>query len=516
MRRGITIFAALALTHCAFATLIDRAPAYAPDAFGGYASTHVIIRVAPGVAPVHRADGTITLRAATPHAPAIASDAIADVLRSYHAFAIVRAVSPANTDRARRHRLDRYYRVRVPRDTNTPALVRSLNQFAAIETAELDGIGGTLQTIPSDPDFPIQYGLNNTGQDVNGTSGTPNADINAPEAWNIHTGTDNIIIAVIDTGISLSHPDLAGKVVDGRNFNGGPVDDYDDSRFFSHGTHCAGIATALGDNAMGIAGVSWGAKLLSVKTLDTLGIGTESATAEGVVWAADRGAHIASMSLGFLEGNQLLEDAMNYAHAQGMLLVSAAGNIPTDPIYAPAKYDVVIAVGATDNNDQLADFTTTGPEMDLAAPGVDVWSCTDSIFLGDIDSYDFESGTSMACPHVAGAAALIWSYEPTLTNTQLRALIEQHAHDLGDPGWDPQFGHGRLDVFASLRAIAIINCPGDIVTDGAVNSADLSVLLANWDCPAPENSCRYADLTGDGLVDANDLNAILGVWGPCE
>lgn len=517
MHRIASAAIALCVTHVALAASTNYDPserAWAPDTFGGYASTHVVIRVAPGVTPAQH-DGLLTLTGSS-RAAASESEQLATLLASYNVSAIERAAHPANERLAAQFRLDRYYIVRVPAGSDTPALADALSQFSSIEIAELDGIGGILQTFPNDADFGLQYGLHNTGQTISGSPGVADADLDGPEAWSIHTGTDNITIAIIDTGVSQSHPDFAGKLLPGRNFNGGSLDAWDDSLFISHGTHCAGIAAAAGNNGIGVAGVSWGARILPVKVLNDFGGGEETWCANGVIWAADQGAHVGSMSLGYPVGIQFFEDAINYAWASGMVLVAATGNTPGDPISPPARWENVIAVGATNNRDQLASFTTTGPEMDLAAPGVAVWSCVDSFLMGGFDTYAFSDGTSMACPHVAGAAALLWSYDPAMANVHVRDLLELSADDLGAPGWDHQFGHGRVNAFAALSLVTPPGCPADIFSDGVVDAADLNVLLSRWDCPNPDNNCEGGDLTGDGNVDAADLNVLLSAWGPCD
>jgi subtilisin family serine protease len=390
-------------------------PVSAMDVMGGWASTHVIARVREGVAPGRTASGLPTLvHDGRPSA------ALATTLARWGALEITRtgAWRPQNEALARRFGLDRYYTIHVPEGTNTRALAGELNRFAGlIERAEVDGIGGILQTFPNDTHFNLQYALHNTGQNINGQTGTPDADIDAPEAWDLHTGTDARILAMIDTGVSNSHPDLNDKLIPGWNF----VDNNsntDDSWLISHGSHCAGIASAESNNSQGVCGVSWGAKIMPVKVVNLLGSGTEQQCADGVMWAADHGAHVGSMSLGYPDGISYFENAINYAHAQGMVLVAATGNTPGAQIFFPARWENTIAVGATDNRDNLATFTTTGPEMSVSAPGVDVYSCWDVLFQEN--TYSYQSGTSMACPHVSGLALLTWSANTDLTNDEVR------------------------------------------------------------------------------------------------
>jgi len=427
-----------------------------PDTFGGYASTQVVIQVEPGVTPAQGADGGPLLVRRGARAADIEAD-LADLFRRFEVTAIAPTADPPPRDAAlaRELGLDRYYTVFVPEGSDTPALVDELLAHDGyIQRAELDGVGGVMATFPNDPSFNQQYSLHNTGQTIQGQAGVSDADIDAPEAWDLHTGTSDVIVAIIDTGISQSHPELKNKQVPGRNFSSeGSASDTDDSWFLSHGSHCSGIATATTNNGQGIAGVSWGAKLMPIKVLNWFGSGTETECGNGVIWAADHGADVGSMSLGYPDGISFFENAINYAHGQGMVLCASTGNTPGAQIFFPARWTNTIAVGATDNRDLLADFTTTGPQMSVTAPGVDVYSCWDTFFSAN--TYSYESGTSMSCPHVAGLAALVWSANPGLTNDEVRTLIESTADDKGSAGWDPSFGHGRINAYNAVVAAMV-------------------------------------------------------------
>ena len=485
----------------------------APDVVGGWASTHVIVRVVPGVEPGGAEDGRLSLIGVECARDAAVEAAIADTFESWQVSEVTPTADPAprNAALARQLGLDRYYTVRVPVGSDTPRLAAELSTFAGyIELAELDGIGGILQTFPNDTHFGEQYGLHNTGQNINGQVGTPDADIDAPEAWDLHTGTDEIIVAIIDSGVSNSHPDLAGKLIPGWNTYDNN-NNTDDSWLISHGTHCAGIAAAISNNNQGVAGVSWGALIMPIKVLNFLGSGSETQCADGVIWAADHGAHVGSMSLGYPEGISYFENAINYAHAQGMVLVAATGNTPGAPIFPPARWDNVIAVGATDNRDSLASFTTTGPEMSVTAPGVDVYSCWDVLFSAN--TYTLMSGTSMACPHTAGLACLTWSANLSLTNDEVRGIIESTADDKGAPGWDPSFGYGRINAHAAVEAAMSPQFePGDLNCDGAINAFDIDPFVLALTDPAgyamayPDCDHMLADINGDGTVNSFDID----------
>lgn len=250
-------------------------------------------------------------------------------------------------------------------------------------------------------------------------------------------------VAIIDTGIDLDHPDLAvaGDVtfVDGTTTGG---DDH------GHGTHCAGIIAAL-DNDTGVVGVAPEALIYAVKVLNSDGSGYLSDVAAGIEWAIDNEMDIISMSLGTNYNYQTLSTVCEKANAAGIVVVAAAGNDyrrrlsrELNTVDYPARYDSVIAVGATDSADKKASWSSTGPALELAGPGVAVYST-----YWD-DTYDTRSGTSMACPHAAGMAALVLAGEPQLTNDAVRARLQETAEDLGGTGWDQWYGYGLVNAAA--------------------------------------------------------------------
>ncbi|MCX7993793.1 MAG: S8 family serine peptidase [Fimbriimonadales bacterium] len=300
---------------------------------------------------------------------------------------------------------------------------------------------------PNDPSYGQQYGL---------------ARIQANLAWDIWQPQRTVHIAIIDTGIDSNHPDLTNKMrrhangaIYGYNTLNNTTNALDDN---GHGTHCAGIAAAEINNGVGVAGVAvWNpivsnansyAQLMPVKVLSSSGSGSLDAVARGITWAADNGAHILSLSLGAGSGAQQLQDAVNYAWNRGCLVVVAAGNGGSSSPQYPAYYTNSIAVAATDSTDTLASFSQYGSWVDIAAPGVNILSTYPS------NRYQSLSGTSMACPHVAGAAAVLWSHNPNLTNAQLRSALETNV----DP-YQPLSGRtlapnaGRLNVYRALQAV---------------------------------------------------------------
>ena len=320
------------------------------------------------------------------------------------------------------------------------ATVASLRAREDVLYAEPNYLVHALDTNPNDPDYGLyQWGL---------------AKIRAPRAWDIVTGTNSTIIAIVDSGIDLDHPDLscAGKLTAGYDFVNGDDDPDDD---LGHGTHVAGIAGACTDNNLGVAGMSWGARLMPVKVLDHSGSGSYSHLAAGIIYAADHGAQVINLSLGGVFDSQTMFDGVQYAHDRGVLVTAAAGNCAAggsgcsgyiNPIMYPGAYTTTLAVAATDLGDNHAYFSEYHPYVDVAAPGVGIYST----YLGG--GYGAKNGTSMSTPFVSGLAALLRSVDPTLTHDEIQGIIESTAEDLGLPGKDDQFGHGRIDAWRAVSS----------------------------------------------------------------
>ena len=332
------------------------------------------------------------------------------------------------------------FKVDVPPGKEWETIAR-LRARADVLYAEPDYRVYALDTIPNDPGWNLQWGL---------------PKIQAPKAWDIlsTTGGANIIIAIVDSGIDLDHPDFAcpNKLLPGRDFVNNDYNPQDD---YGHGTHVAGIAAACTNNGVGVAGVAWAARLLPVKVLDAAGSGSYSNLAAGIRYAVDNGAHIINLSLGGINDSSTMRDAVSYAVNKGRLVVAAAGNCAvggtgcngkTNPVMYPAAYDEVLAVAATDSDDGHAYFSEYHPYVDVAAPGVNIYST-----LLD-NTYGWFNGTSMATAFVSGLAGLLWSANSGLSASQVRALIESNADDLGAPGKDIYFGHGRINAWRTLDA----------------------------------------------------------------
>ncbi|MGP4072656.1 S8 family peptidase [Piscibacillus sp. B03] len=256
-----------------------------------------------------------------------------------------------------------------------------------------------------------------------------------------HTG-DGVKVAVLDTGIDASHEDLS--VAGGHSvFDDSPYDDGN-----GHGTHVAGTIGAL-DNNVGVVGVAPDAELYAVKVLDENGSGSYAGIAEGIEWAINNDMEIINMSLGGSTSSSVLEEYVDLAYEEGILVVAAAGNSGTflgwfDTVGYPAKYDSAIAVAAVDQNNNRASFSSTGDAVELSAPGVSVLSTVPG---NGYDSYD---GTSMASPHVAGVAAQVWAEKPHLSNVELRELLNSTAQYLGD---SYHYGSGLVQSFDAINYI---------------------------------------------------------------
>ena len=308
---------------------------------------------------------------------------------------------------------------------------------------------------PDDPGFVKQWGM---------------VKVEAAQAWEVTAGSPSVNIAILDTGIDLDHPDLANKIMSNANFGSSPtVDD-----IHGHGTHVAGIAAAMTNNGIGVAGVGCNSTLMNVKVLGDNGSGTYSSVASGIIWAADNGAELINMSLGGSAASSTLEDAINYAWSNGVIVVAAAGNSgSTTPMY-PAYYANCMAVAATDYNDARASFSNYGDWVDVAAPGASIYSTLRN------SGYGYMSGTSMASPHVAGLAALVFTAVSDTDgdgklNDEVRSQIEGTCDDVGVSG----IGYGRINAAQAVGSEpmppgAIIGRVTDAEDGSAISGAEVS------------------------------------------
>jgi subtilisin family serine protease len=317
------------------------------------------------------------------------------------------------------------------------------------------------QVTPNDSLFNYQYALFNKGQQIGWVPGSPvgspNADIKAPQGWEETTGSSSVIIGIVDTGIDLTHPDLKNKIVGtGRDFVNDDLVAADDH---GHGTMVAGVAGAETDNGEGIAGVGWNCRLLPVKVLDQLGLGTEDRIIQGLLWAVENGAKVISLSFGAPTAGLALKDAIRkVVETSGVVVIAPTGNDNT-AVYAPASLDsYVLAVAATDHNDSRWVNSNFGSEVDVAAPGYQIFTTYPVAFSSGALPYRFQDGTSLAAAHVAGLAGLILSLKPELTPAEVMGILRYSADDVNASlykGKDEYIGWGRINMEKALVPLVV-------------------------------------------------------------
>lgn len=330
------------------------------------------------------------------------------------------------------------YKIEIPAGTDANQVISAYKANPDVKLVDVAKKRHIFSTV-TDPLYNEQWGFHAIG---------------AAEARNflgasIREKLSDITVAVIDTGVDVDHEDLQGVLLPGYNV----IDDnneVDDDN--GHGTHVAGIIGAV-PNDKGIIGVAGGVKILPIKALDSNGEGYDFEIAIGIREAVDRGADVINLSLGSNEGSELEADAIKYALAHGVVVIGAAGNDGVESVSYPAAYPGVIAVSAIDPYEVIADFSNTGEEIDLAAPGVNILS-TVPIELdddGNPDGYIYYDGTSMAAPMVAGVAALILAQNPNLKNYEVASILTETAKDLGEEGKDDSYGYGMVDALNALE-----------------------------------------------------------------
>jgi len=409
------------------------------------------------------------------------------------------------------------------------AAMNSFEQIPSVKFAEPDYLVHT-STTPDDSNFSNLWGMHNTGQ----TGGSSDADIDAPEAWNLQTGSGDVIVAVIDTGVDYDHVDLAtnmwknpgetGVDSNGNNKETNGIDDdgngytddiygYDfinndadpDDNDHYHGTHCAGTIGGVGNNGQGVAGVAWNVKMMAIKFLGPSG-GYTSDAILSVEYATDMGAHLSSNSWGGGGFSQALKDAIDDAGANGALFVAAAGNSGRDTdssSHYPSSYTSgnVISVAATDHNDGLASFSNYGAtSVDLGAPGVSIYSTAPE------DSYRSLSGTSMATPHVSGVIALLLSEFPSESLGEIKNRLLSSGDSISSLSGNTITGK-RLNAYKALT----FNNDKAILTSPA-QAGELEATTVTFAWSAGNNVTSYKLLVGstqggNDFYDSGDITS---------
>lgn len=328
--------------------------------------------------------------------------------------------------------------VQVP-EQNADAVLAALKNDPEIEYAERDYFAHAA-FVPNDPYVGDEWHL---------------AKIQAFEAWQGTTGNTNVIVAVLDSGVDTNQPDLAGQLLPGYDFVDGTASMMDD---FGHGTAVTGTIAADGNNGIGVAGVAYGCSILPVKVMDSSGFAAYSTIASGINFAVENGARVINLSVAGSDPSYTLQEAIDEAWSNNVVVVAAAGNSATNTPMYPAACSNVLAVSATAEDDSLAYFSSYGNDVQISAPGEMIWTTQNT----PNTPYGPWQGTSFASPVVAGVAALVLSANPTLSGAQVVSLLEQSADDVDGPGYDPYFGYGRVNA---LRAVSMASAaPGAVVS----------------------------------------------------
>jgi subtilisin family serine protease len=392
-------------------------------------------------------------------------------------------------------------------------------------------------SIPNDPDFSKQWYLHNIGQVFfENLSGSPDADIDAPEAWDIEKGNPDVVIAILSSGIDYTHPDLASKIwtnTDEIPNNGidddsnGFIDDirgwdfvYNDSNVtdgFGHGTMNAGVLGAVADNGIGIAGVGWDCTIMPMKISNESGQGTLQSISKGIRYAADNGADIISLNFGM--GNfPMLKEAINYAYSKGVFLCASAGTFNSSNPWYPAAYDNVTAVAITNQNDQRCTPDDWGPGngsnygdwVDIAAPGNLIYSTMPTYHVklndqGFQQNYDYgKHGLTYATPIVAGVAALLLSKDPSLTPDEIETLLCRNV----DPYISTEYiGTGRVNAQKALAALELsegMKIKGGLgVSLVLTNNESVNLTKVTWKLEVNGGILGLINMSVNGTLDFN-------------
>ena len=359
-----------------------------------------------------------------------------------------------------KHFLHHYYVLKFEEDLDFNRIKSDLEIYDEIDLIEPIFIKKA-NLVPNDDYYPDQWAHDNYGQassGFGGNVGTPDADTDTDLAWDITTGDPDIIIAILDTGVN-EHSELQGRLVPGYDY---VYNDNDPNDVQGHGTACAGIAAAKGNNNAGIAGVCWDCSVMPVKVLGDDGYGDDATIGAAIQQTASQGVQIISMSLGGGGYNSYLDNSISYAVDEGTTVFAASGNDNNGSLSYPAGYDDCISVGAMSPCNERKDLSSCdgenywgsnyGSDLDFMTPGVRIHTITNS--GGYTSTFN---GTSSACPHAAGVAGLILSIAPLMTPEQVRLVMQMNADDIGSLGVDNETGYGRVNAYQSV--LNLLNAP---------------------------------------------------------
>lgn len=328
--------------------------------------------------------------------------------------------------------------------------------------------------------------------------------IKSPYGWDINTGSDMIAIAILDSGVDPTHSDLSGKLLSGYNFISENTDTHD---VLGHGTSVAGSSAAMSNNYEGIAGVAWENPIMPLVVLSSDNTASYYNIARAITYAADRGVRIMNISIAGSSSSSTLQNAADYAWNKGALIFAAAANYNTNTLYYPAACNHVISVSATDSSDNKASFSNYGDWVDIAAPGVSIYTTANG------GGYRSASGTSFSSPIAAGLGALIMSVNPDLTNAEVEELIKQNADDLGALGFDPYFGFGRINVERTLVAASSIviddadTTPPSTYITSPVNNVTVSGIISVSVSASDNVGVSKVELYINGTLFASDSSS---------
>lgn len=460
----------------------------------------------------------------------IGNSKIDSVTQKYHAVKIKKQTTGRKSNQ-------HIYIIRFPQGTNIQQVIDEYYKTGEIEYAEPDfkgSGGGTQGIIPNDQYYFRQWGLKNDGT-FSLSPSTSGADIDMENAWGIEQGDSNIVVGVIDSGTKLDHPDFAGRIWTNYNEivnngidddNNGFIDDvkgwdfaYSDNNpidDYGHGTNVAGIIGVNGNNSIGLSGVDWNCKLMILKGLDSGNFGSYSWWADAIYYAVDNGANVINMSVGGTGTSITLQNAVDYAISNNVVIVACMMNTNSNVFYYPAGFPGVIAVGSTNSDDTRSNpffWSSTsgsnyGSHISVVAPGNYIYGLD---YQSNTNYASYWGGTSQATPLVAGLASLLLAQNPGRTPAQIKSIIETTSEDqVGNlnedgPGWDQYYGYGRINAFNALSFSVGIS---------SLNSQNQKILL--FPNPTSENFTIFFPSSTNQIQIFNSLGKSLQIKNVAE